>query len=98
MRILRGGMDQTIDEPDALDAFIDALAVEFARYDAGYPDCMPSLWISLSDDSRQPLASVVFCEDGGAGAVTFAGLGTRTVSPQRGDRLRRLATETLAAR
>ena len=93
VRILRGGMDRTVDEPDELDAFINALAVEQATYDAAYPRCMPSLWLSLSDDTRQPLASVVFCEASGAGVVQFESLGARTVSPQRADALRRLATE-----
>ena len=95
VRILRGGMDRTIDEPDAIDAFINALAVEQAIYDAAYPRCMPVLWMSLSDDARQPLASVVFCEAGGSGVVQFESLGARTVSPQRADVLRRLATETV---
>ena len=95
VRILRGGMDRTIDEPDALDAFINALAVEQATYDAAYPRCMPALWMGLSDDARQPLASVVFCESSGAGVVRFESLGARTVSPQRADALRRLATETI---
>lgn len=95
VRILRGGMDQTIDEPDAIDAFINALAVERATYDAALPQCMPALWLGLSDDTRQPLASVVFCESSGAGVVLFDSLGARTVSPQRADTLRRLAIERI---
>ena len=95
VRILRGGMDRTIDEPEALDAFINALAVEQATYDAAYPRCMPVLWVGLSDEARQPLASVAFCESSGAGVVQLETLGARTVSPERADVLRRLATETV---
>ena len=94
VRILRGGMDLTLDEPDALDAFIEALAVESAIYDATYPQCMPSLWLSFSDDARQPLASVVFCDASGSGVVQFEALGARRVSLQRASSLRRLATES----
>ena len=92
VRILRGGMDVTLDEPDEIDAFINALSVEMAVYDATYPTCMPALWISFSSEERQPLASVVFCEATGSGVVEFSGLGARTVSPERAAQLRKMAT------
>ena len=96
VRILRGGMDLTLDEPGQVTGFAEALVVGQAVYDADYPSCMPAMWISLSDDARRPLASAVFCEGSGGGVVQFETLGARLISPEHADRLRHLVTDQAA--
>ncbi len=92
VRILRGGLDRIIDEPDAIDDIIDSLAVGQATYDAQWPTCMPALWLGFSDDAREPLAVAVFCEPTGAGVVQFTDLGSRAISRERADGIRKLVS------